>query len=258
VRIGILHPGEMGAVVGAALVSVGHEVAWASELRSAETKERAVAASLDDVGTLGALAESVELILCVCPPHAAGDVATAVVAAGFTGLYVDANAVAPATARDLTRIVEDAGAAYVDGSIIGPPPRAPGSTRLFLSGQRAAEIEACFAGTPLQTVVLTSSPVAASAVKMSYAAYAKGTQALLVAVRALAQTNDVDDAMLDEWALSIPDLAARSEQARHAAATKGWRWEGEMREIARTFADADLPSGFHEAAAEIFHRYGRI
>ena len=75
--------------------------------------------------------------MSVCPPHAALDIARQV--AGFGGVYVDANAISPATAREVAGIVEAGGASYVDGGIIGTPPVAPGFIRLYLSGPRAGE-----------------------------------------------------------------------------------------------------------------------
>ena len=89
---------------------------------------------------------------------------------------------------------------------------------------------------------------------MAYAGWNKGSQALLLAIRALAAREGVDEALVREWALSMPDLAKRTEQAVAGNTKKAWRFVGEMREIAATFAAAGLPEGFHEAAAEIFER----
>ena len=139
--VGLLHPGEMGAAVGALLVARGHEVLWASEGRSDATAARARAAGLTDAGSVAALADRSAVVLSVCPPHAALEVAAAL--AGFEGTFVDANAIAPATARAAAELVGDA---FVDGGIVGPPPREPGDARLFLSGARAGEIAAVFAG----------------------------------------------------------------------------------------------------------------
>src|SRR2546429_4555 len=125
--IGLLHPGEMGASVGAAARANGARVLWASEGRGGETAARAAAAQLEDAGTLRKVVAASDVILSVCPPHAARDVAAAVAAAGFRGLYVDANAVAPATSREVAAIAERAGATYVDGGLIGPPPDKPGA-----------------------------------------------------------------------------------------------------------------------------------
>src|SRR5262245_44549316 len=122
--IGLLHPGEMGSAVGRCLTGRGHQVTWASAGRGPQTAARAEAAGLTDVGSVGELARQADVILSICPPHAALDVAVA--ARGFRGLYVDANAVSPATARKIASVVSDAGATYVDGGIIGLPPRGRG------------------------------------------------------------------------------------------------------------------------------------
>ena len=126
--VGILHPGEMGAAVGAALRAGGHTVLWGGERRSEATVARAREAGLEDAGTLEAVCRRCEVVLSICPPHAAVDVAQQV--SGFVGIYVDANAVSPATARTIGGLH----ARFVDGGIIGPPPREAGATRLYLSG----------------------------------------------------------------------------------------------------------------------------
>jgi len=87
---------------------------------------------------------------------------------------------------------------------------------------------------------------------MAYAAWTKGTAAMLLAIRATARANGVEDALLAEWARSQPDATGRSEAAAGAAAAKGWRWIAEMEEIAATFAAAGQPDGFHRAAAEVY------
>lgn len=87
---------------------------------------------------------------------------------------------------------------------------------------------------------------------MAYAAWTKGSAALLLATVESARANGVEEALRTEWARSLPELEGRWRQAVESAAAKGWRWVGEMHEIASTFAVAELPSGFHEAAAEIF------
>jgi 3-hydroxyisobutyrate dehydrogenase-like beta-hydroxyacid dehydrogenase len=253
--IGLLHPGEMGAAVGRCLTGRGHEVLWASEGRGPDTAARAAAAGLSDAGTIAALAGRAQVIISVCPPHAALDVAWAV--HGFGGLYVDANAVSPGTAREVARLICESGGRSVDGGIIGPPPQRPDTTRLYLSGDDAGQIAALFAGTPLDARVVSGSVTAASAVKMAYAGWTKGTAALLLAVRALAREQGVEDALLAEWALSQPGLDARSAGAARSAAAKGWRWVGEMEEIGATMSAAGLPDGFHQAAAEIFRRSPR-
>jgi len=252
--VGLLHPGDMGSVVGVCLVAAGARTLWASEDRSPGSRERAAAAGLEDAGGLAALVAASDVVLSVCPPHAALDLARQVAARRFAGLFVDANAVAPATAREIGSVVERAGATFVDGGIVGPPPRAAGSTRLYLSGREAKRAVALFEGSALEAIAVNDVPGAASALKMAYAAYTKGSSALLMAIRALAASEGVDDALLAEWRRSQPDLPKRSEAAARDNARKAWRFVGEMEEIAATFAAAGLPGGFHEAAAVIYER----
>jgi 3-hydroxyisobutyrate dehydrogenase-like beta-hydroxyacid dehydrogenase len=238
--VGLLHPGEMGAAVGAVLRGQGVRVVWASEGRSEETRARAEAAGLEDAGKVVEVARS-DVVFSICPPHAALEVARS---AEFAGVYVDANAVSPATAREVAEAVGE----FVDGGIVGSPPREPGTARLYLSGDRASEVAELFAGSALDARVVSN----ASAVKMAYAAWTKGTAAMLLAIRELARREGVEDTLLAEWDLSVPELRERYERARRSAEAKGWRWVGEMEEIAATFEADGLPGGFHRAAAEVY------
>jgi len=230
--VGLLHPGEMGAAVGAC---VDGEVRWASDGRSEETRARA--AAFRDVGTVEALVAEADVILSICPPHAALDVARA--CAGFTGIYVDANAISPGRAREVAALQPR----FVDGGIVGGPPAEPGTT-LYLSGAEADAVSVLFDGSPLATRIVSN----ASAVKMAYAAWSKGTTAMLLAIRDVARANGVEA----DWRLAAPELAEQLPRAEAAAAKKGWRWIGEMEEIADTFAAAGQPEGFHRAAAEVY------
>jgi 3-hydroxyisobutyrate dehydrogenase-like beta-hydroxyacid dehydrogenase len=252
--IGLLHPGEMGAAIGAAARAGGARVIWSSAGRGAETRGRAETAGLEDVGSVSALVGASATILSVCPPHAALDVAREVAACGFAGVYVDANAVSPGTAEEVGRVVGKTGATFVDGGIIGRPPRKPGESRLYLSGAGAGAVARWFAGGGFDAVVVPGGPGAASALKMAYAAWTKGTSALIMTIRALARAHGVDDALIREWERSQPDLPARSEKAVHDTARKAWRFVGEMDEIAASLADAGLPDGFYRAAGEIYRR----
>jgi 3-hydroxyisobutyrate dehydrogenase-like beta-hydroxyacid dehydrogenase len=257
VTIGLLHPGEMGASLGAAARAGGNRVLWASEERSDATRHRAREADLTDAGSLAALVESSDVVFSVCPPHAALDLARAVSRCRLSGLYVDANAIAPATARRIRDVIEGAGGEFVDGGIIGPPVRLPGTTRLYLSGPEAGRAAALLARGPLEAIPIRGEAGAASALKLAFAAYTKGTAALLMAIRAFAIGEGVDADLLAEWQRSIPDLVPRSEGAVRGTARKAWRFVGEMEEIARSFAAAGLPEGFHRAAARVYERLAR-
>jgi len=254
VQVTVLNPGQMGTSVAAAAVAGGATVRWVSEGRGAATRQRAEQHGLTESPTLKAAIAESDLVLSVCPPHAALDVAQSVEALGFDGLFVDCNAVSPGTANRIASVFAGTSVRLVDGGIIGPPAWKAGTTRLYLSGDGAAEAGRVFEGTLLDARVIGSEIGAASALKMAYAAWTKGSDALLLGVRALASAQGVNDALLDEWRISQTTLPGRSESAAAKNSFKAWRFEGEMHEIADTFRDAGLPEGFHRAAADVYHR----
>jgi 3-hydroxyisobutyrate dehydrogenase-like beta-hydroxyacid dehydrogenase len=251
VKLGLLHPGAMGVSVGEAMRRAGHEVLWVSDGRSDATCQRADRGGFSDCVSLSALVDSVDGIVSVCPPDQALTLARTVTSSGYRGIFLDANAVSPDTARELHALM---GEAFVDGGIVGPPATQPGSTRLYLSGEQAAQVVTWFDGGYLDAQLVAGPPGSASALKMCYAAYTKGTSALLLAIRALAAAEGVEAGLLQEWAISQPALTARSEGAARGSAPKAWRFAGEMEEIAAAFAAQNLPGGFHLAAADVYRR----
>ena len=247
----VLHPGAMGAAVGETLREAGHDVGWMAAGRSPATRARAEAAGLSD----RAYVAGAEIVISLVPPAAA--LATAHAVVGFSGLFVDANAISPERAVEVAAVVRDGGATYVDASVVGPPPVATGTTRLYLSGDAASLIADVFAGTRLEPVVVSGGEFGASAVKMAYASWTKISAALVLAADHTAQAYGVAEALYAEWGRSVPDALPRLERARVAAAEKGWRWTDEMRQIAATFASAGESAGFGEAAAAVYERYPR-
>ncbi|MFZ5880773.1 MAG: DUF1932 domain-containing protein [Chloroflexota bacterium] len=253
-KIGILHPGEMGISIAACALNSGQQVHWASEGRSEITRQRANRYGLVDLGTRARLFETCEVILSVCPPHAAEDVAAQAVDGGFKGLFLEANAISPQRAQRIGARLEAGGIQCVDGSIIGPPAWKPGETWLYLSGAQADRIASLFPQGPLAIRVLGGEVGKASAIKMCYAAYSKGTTALLSAILAAAEDMQVREELQQQWELDEAGFAGRVERRVTRVTAKAWRFEGEMREVAATFAAAGLPDGFHLAAADIYHR----
>jgi 3-hydroxyisobutyrate dehydrogenase-like beta-hydroxyacid dehydrogenase len=251
-NIAILHPGEMGAAVGACLVSRGSRVVWASQGRSVESRARAESAGLHNLQTLPRVLSEADAVLSVCVPSGALDLAQQVASIGFAGIYVDANAISPDRTRQIGALVERSGARFVDGGIIGLPPTPNRIARLYLSGPAACEIAALFEGTQTEPMVMEAPPGAASALKVCFAAWSKGETALLGSIRSLARFEGVDDVLVAEWRRSMPGVAEQSEHIVQRA-WKAWRWAGEMEQIAASFDAAGIPSGFL-ANAEIYRR----
>jgi 3-hydroxyisobutyrate dehydrogenase-like beta-hydroxyacid dehydrogenase len=253
-RLGILHPGNMGISIAASAQRGGCEVYWASEGRSAQTRERAEKFHLHDAHTLTELCATCSVVVSVCPPHAAEDVAAQVVAQGFRGLYVDANAISPQRAIRIGEGMAAGGVSFVDGGIIGGPAWEPGQTWLYLSGERSDEVADCFSAGPLETDVIGDEIGRASALKMCYAAWTKGSTALLCAILATAQELDVWEELRRQWDRDWPDFAEQAVNRARRVTAKAWRFAGEMEEISATFEQAGLPGGFHAAAADLYRR----
>lgn len=257
-RIGLLNPGAMGAVVGGLLASAGHDVLWCAAGRSEATRDRARAAGLQELPSLAALTAEADTILSVVPPHAALSVARDVAATGFRGTYLDANAVSPARAHEIADVIAEAGGRFIDGGIVGPPPHREGTTWLHLSGPDAHAVAALFPSGPLATAVVSDGIGAASAVKVAFAAWTKGSTALRAAVLAYAAAAGVDDRLEAQWDALDPGFWDEGRERATRVTAKAWRFEGEMHEIADALEAEGLPGGFHRAAAETYRRLGPL
>ena len=254
--VGLINPGTMGASVGAAAMQTGVTLIWASQGRSPATKERAQKAGLKDCHTLQNLVTTSEIILSVCPPHNAQDVAGQVAELGFSGIYLEANAIAPNVTRQIGLMITNQGARFVDGGIIGGPPRnAESGTQLYLSGEDAPAIADIFKASNLHASVISERIGAASALKMTFAAFTKGSTALLSAILAVAEKEGVRANLENQWG---EEFTQQTHQRVITNTAKAWRFEGEMREIAATFSGAGLPGNFHEAAAQVFTRLAKF
>lgn len=267
--VGLLHPGRMGAALGAHLRRHRARVIWAAEGRSDKSCARAQAAGLEEVATVADLVAASETLLSVIPPHGALPLAEQVAALGFTGLYVDANAVAPTTMRRIAERLQSAGARTVDASIIGPAPRplrlrlrrrwgsrlrrrsprALGYTTVYISGAQRADAALLLDHGSLEVVDLGPRIGAASALKTVHASFRKGTFALSLASAAVAEHEGVDRALLGRYGAFVDAWADAETHSRDA-----WRHIGEMEEHAAAIEEAGAPSGMSHAATELLAR----
>jgi len=253
-KIGILHPGEMGVSIAASAIKSGHQVYWVSKYRSEKTRFRAEKHKLIELDLLSQLCKSSEIIFSICPPHAAEDVAKDVIEHRFHGHYLDANAISPQRTIKIGQMMESQDIHFIDGSIIGGPAWTPKETWLYLSGREAKVVADCFTSGPLEPKIIGDEIGKASALKMCYAAYSKGTTALLAAILAAAESFDVRDKLYQQWELDDSNFVKQVEGRTLRVIAKAWRFEGEMHEIASAFQGAGLPGDFHKAAAEVYRR----
>jgi 3-hydroxyisobutyrate dehydrogenase-like beta-hydroxyacid dehydrogenase len=253
--VGVLHPGAMGAALGAALKPVAAQVIWAAAGRSDATSKRAEIADLVAVPDLAELVARSDLVISICPPHAAVDIARAVRAAARgdrPAAYLDANAVAPATVAAIAELLGPD--RVVDGAVIGAPAWRRADTVLWLAGGPAAAVAALFAASPFEARVLPGGLGSASALKACFALQSKALPTLWSILAEAAQRYGVADEVRAELARDGIDLDAQLDALDRRARGKAWRWSGEMDEVAAAVAAVGLPAGFASAAAETYRR----
>ncbi len=255
-HVGVMYPGNMGVAIAAAIAQSGAQVKWPSSGRSQQTIDRAEAAGLESVASLDEMLGAVSVVVSICPPDSALDVAQSVADVGFSGMYLDANAVSPTLMNDIAQAVSKGGnVEVVDGSILGLPPTTSGTTTLYLSGSSANEAAGLFAKSLFGTVVLGDEIGKASAMKMAYAGYTKASYALASCCVALAQEFGIADELFAEWNALEPGLGDRVKGRMQEFGPKAWRFIGEMELVAETFDSVGLPPTFHQAARDVFERW---
>lgn len=255
----MLSAGDMGHAVGRVARGRGCRVVTSLAGRSGRTRALAHEAGIGDGGDLAAVVEAADIILSILPPAEAPALARAVAACTVSAkerLFVDCNAVAPATALAIGRTVSDAGFAFVDGGIVGRPPVAPPPTRLYVSGPEAGRL-AFLEDDRLTVRDLGPEPGRASALKMCYAALTKGSWTLFAALSTAAHRLGVAETLDRELAESQAAVRERQRTVLPRLPLDAGRWIGEMEEIAATLDAAGLPDGFHRAAAEMFRLLDR-
>jgi 3-hydroxyisobutyrate dehydrogenase-like beta-hydroxyacid dehydrogenase len=199
------------------------------------------------------MCEVCRVIVSICPPEFADEVADEVLASGFRGLFIDANAISPDRVKRMASRLREGGITLVDGGIVGLATMKTGTTWMQLSGESAAEAASYFGSGPLQVEVIAGGIGQASALKMCFAGFNKGSTALLAAVLGAAEQLGVRGDLERQWQ-RMEGSPAKAVVKLSTAAPKAWRWVPEMREIAATLESAGMPPDFHEGAATIYSR----
>ncbi|MFJ6053621.1 DUF1932 domain-containing protein [Streptomyces sp. NPDC092307] len=253
--VGILHPGSMGAAVAACAATNADAVLWCAAGRSRASAARAAQFGLTRVDVLAELLDRSDIVISLCPPAAAEDLARDVARHGFVGVYVEANAINPERAQRITALLEP-DATAVDGAVVGSPPVGGKTPTLYLSGPNAAteRIEALFAGTAVRTAVLGTEVGKASALKLAYTSFQKTSRVLVALAVGMAREYGVDQELL-EVASKRADSYLSEPQYITKTAARAWRWGPELEEAADALAAAGLPPEMLRAAASTLARW---
>ena len=265
--VAIVAPGAMGAAVGKRLVDNGLKVLTSLVGRSEETAARAKAAGMSAASDTEIAAA--DFILSILPPGDALALAErfvpALKASNAKPVYVDCNAINPATVERVADAIAPTECAFVDAGIIGPPPspranpgeaRVAGSPRFYASGPAAPRL-ASLREYGLDVRVLGGAMSAASALKMSYAGITKGTQAIGAAMMlAAARAGSADD-LLAELQGSQKQLYPWLKRQLELMPPKAYRWVAEMQEIAGFVADDPAARDLYQGAAHFYERFAQ-
>jgi len=255
--VAVIAPGMMGSAVGHCLAASGVEVRTLLTGRSEATVERAKQAGM--IGVSDAQIAASDFILSILPPGDALGLAERLAPAlretGKKPIYVDCNAVSPGTVLRIARVIEETGATFVDGGIIGGPPT-PGSkaTRIYLSGVAAPQVAATLTQYGLQMPVQPGPVGAASAMKLSYAGITKGFTALGAAMMLAATRAGTADDLKQEMLASQPALVGWLTRQMPKMYSKAYRWVAEMEEIAEFVGEDPAARQFYQAAAQLYQR----
>ncbi|MFJ6889983.1 DUF1932 domain-containing protein [Streptomyces californicus] len=253
--VGILHPGSMGAAVAACAATNAAEILWCENGRSTASVERAARFGLTPVPTLAELLNRSDIVLSLCPPAAAEDLARDVSRHRFAGVYVEANAINPERTQRIAALLEP-DATVVDGGVVGSPPVGGKSPTLYLSGpsDATARIEALFSGTAVRAAVLGVEVGKASALKLAYASFQKTSRVLVALAVGIAREHGVDQELIEVASRRTDSYLAEPEYVAKTAA-RAWRWGPELEEAADTLAAAGLPPEMLRAAASTLARW---
>jgi len=254
-HVGVMSPGDMGQAVASQIKAKGLNVYTALEHRSDRTKGLAREAGLIDAGSLAQLVARCDVVLSVMDPGSAvafaREISDAIRAAGRHTLVVDCNAIAPNTVHEIAGLVQQAGGRFLDGGIIGPPPRGKAKTNLYVSGPGAADLEQ-LAGPQLIVRMIGEGVADASSLKMCYGALNKGTQALWLEVLVAAERLGIAGLLDEQLQASQGDGYKRALGQFPILPPKAYRWVPEMLEIAKTLSGAGVTPQMFQGAADVY------
>jgi L-threonate 2-dehydrogenase len=257
--VAVIGSGEMGSAVGRRLREMGARAVTELNGRSRRSIERVAAAGLEVIDDDRRLAAEADYILSIVPPGVAYEVAERfygpLQSAARNPVFVECNAVSPATVRRIGQLLRDTGCRFVDAGIIGGPPAGTASKgpRFYASGPHAQAF-ARLARYGLDIAVLDGPVGAASGLKLCYAGLTKGFIALAQAMVGAAVCEGLAESLFGELARTQPDMLARFEHSVPGTFSKAYRWVAEMEQIAEFLGDEPDGAGIYRGAARLYER----
>ncbi|MGY4986528.1 DUF1932 domain-containing protein [Streptomyces nigrescens] len=255
ITVGLLHPGNMGAAFGAQLRRRNVRVLWCMDGRSSRSRARAEDAGLEGIQNLAQLVARADVLLSLCPPAAAVDVAQQVAACGFDGgLYIEANAITPHRVREVSGLLPDA--VVIDGAVVGSPPVGGKQPTLYLSGapDGCSQVASLFAASDVKPHVLGAEVGTASALKLSYSSYQKVSRTLAALAYGVADANGVADELVKIAGKRGGSYLTETGYIPKTA-SRAWRWGPELDDAAALLRESGLPDDLMRSASRVLDQW---
>jgi len=163
--------------------------------------------------------------------------------------YFDCNSCAPDTKRASAAVLEAAGIKYVDTAVMAPVHPALHETPILISGPHAADAAPLLSALSMKARITPGDVGRASSIKMMRSVMIKGLEALVLECVLSARKAGVDADVLASLDASFPgfDWPARAAYMMERTTTHGIRRAAEMREVAKTITDLNLPGDMARA-----------
>ena len=222
--------------------------------RSKQTRDRAKKYGIIDSDNLENSIFESDLVISILVPDAAKDLAIQV--SKFSKklnkeiYFADLNAVSPETVQSMKDILSDSKVKFIDGGIIGAPPKGNNIPRVYVSGEHSAYFTK-LDGLGMKVMDMSGDIGSASAMKMAYASITKGYSSLLIAAITLSIRTNNFHHLMDELEFSQSNVFKDLNNLK-SIPSKAHRWIGEMEEISKTFIENNITGDFHKASGSIY------
>jgi 3-hydroxyisobutyrate dehydrogenase-like beta-hydroxyacid dehydrogenase len=258
-RIGLVGYGEVGKILGSALVERG--LAWVGAwdillpdpdqgpaMHAHAERER-----VEPTASLAALLERADVVISAVTASqalAVADEASPAIRAGTW--FVDLNSASPGTKEAMSARIGAAGGRFVESAVMTSVPPYGIKVPMLLGGRHAADLRELLTPLGFAMEVVSDRVGVASAIKMCRSVMIKGLEALIVESFTTARAYGVEQAVLASLRETFPtlDWEQLGSYMMSRAAIHGKRRAEEMREVAVTVREAGLEPWLAAATAE--------
>ena len=259
VRVALVGYGEVGGILGAALVRRGvgavhaYDVAMHDPARRAGMLERARTDRVRACDSSAAAVGDADLVISAVTASATRDAAdTAAQSMRPGAFFLDLNSASPGTKTGCGAVVDAAGAHYVEAAVMTSVPPYGIRVPMLIGGPHARALSPLLDALGFAANVVSDALGVASAIKMCRSVVVKGMEALLVESFLTARRYGVEDAVIASLAETFPglDWERNGSYFWQRVIRHGRRRAEEMREAAVTVREAGVAPLMAAATAE--------